>query len=250
MRWSKLALGRERGSQRSRGRTPTDRELALWESIRKDLQEFLYTGYTGKFQIDGHRQVGHWASPYTGNKKVLEIACGGGHHLRYSGNKYENYVGLDIRKPYLLSVRQEFPKTNVINADAYALPFRDASIDCVLSIYCFEHLRKLKYCLAEVRRILKPDGALLVGLPAEGGILYELGRRLTSKRYMERKYGIEYDVIVRWEHWNTFSEVIKTLKMQFDIIGCRFIPFAFFPTVHLNVVGCLRCRPKRKSGTS
>jgi SAM-dependent methyltransferase len=218
---------------------PTERDLMLWQSIQYDLLDHLYAGSTGFFQIAGHRLIDRWARPHK-DKVVVEIGCGHGHHLRYSSNDYRQYIGLDIKHEALCTLRERFPGTRVVNGDAYVLPFRDQSVDCVLSVYCFEHLRELPDCLEEIRRVLKPEGELLVGLPTEGGFLYEMGRRLTSKPYMERKYGIDYDTVVRWEHWNTFNEVVEMLQVQFKVSERRFIPFPFVPTVHGNVIGCLR----------
>jgi phosphatidylethanolamine/phosphatidyl-N-methylethanolamine N-methyltransferase len=237
------AIVSKRGS-RHRRPMPTDEELEIWQQIRKDLQDYLYAGLAGRFQIAGHRHIGRWARSYAkSNNVVLEIACGQGHHLRYGGNRYSNYIGMDIQDVYLHTLRRLFLGTAAVQGTAYALPFRDTSVDCILSIYCFEHFRHLPICLEEIRRVLKSDGELLVGLPAEGGFLYQVGRWLTSKRHMQRKYGIDYGAIVRWEHWNTFKEVIQTVKEQFHILELKFIPFPFFPTVHCNTIGCFRARP-------
>ena len=116
-------------------------------------------------------------------------------------------------------------------------------MDCVLSVYCFEHLRRLPVCLSEIRRVLKQEGELLVGLPAEGGLLYGIGRRLTSKPYMERRYNINYDSIVRWEHWNTCHEVIAAIERSFNISCLQYLPF-FIPSVHVNVIVALKAFPK------
>jgi SAM-dependent methyltransferase len=227
-------------------RQPSNRDLAIWQKVSEDLLDWLYSGLTGRFQIAGHRLIDRWARQYT-DMLVLEIGCGHGHHLRYGDNNYKCYVGLDKENKFLQTLRERFPGTWLVNGDAYLLPFRNHSIDCVLSVYCLEHLRRLPDCLREVCRVLKPGGEFLVGLPAEGGVLYGLGRRLTSKPYMERKYGIDYDAIVRWEHWNTFRSVIEMVKEQFEIKGRRFLPFPFLPSVHVNVIGCLRAVPNNVS---
>jgi SAM-dependent methyltransferase len=217
----------------------------MWQLVNSDLVDWLYTGLTGRFQIAGHRLIDRWARAYA-DKVVVEIGCGHGHHLRYGGNDYHHYIGLDIEYKFLCTLRERFSGTRVVNGDAYALPFRDQSVDCVLSVYCFEHLRRLPESLAEIQRVLKPEGELLVGLPAEGGFLYGLGRRLTSKPYMERKYGMDYDAIVHWEHWNTAWDVVRALEREFGILQERaFIPFRL-PTVHANVIVCLRATPLRK----
>jgi SAM-dependent methyltransferase len=224
-------------------RKPVERDLVLWRSIKHELLDYLYAGVTGRFQIAGHRLIDRWAGLHA-DKAVVEIGCGHGHHLHYGGNDYRCYIGLEIEHDFLCTLRERFPGTRVVNGDAYTLPFLDQSVDCVLSVYCFEHLRRLPDCLKEIRRVLKPGGELLVGLPAEGGFLYGIGRKLTSKPYMERKYHIDYDAIVRWEHWNTFREVVDMVKTQFEVTDTRFIPFSFLPTVHINIIGCLRAATK------
>lgn len=223
-------------------RQPSDRDWAIWQQVKHDLVDWLYMGITGYFHIAGHRQISQWAVDYA-DKVVVEVGCGHGHHLRYGRNNYAGYIGLDIEYKFLCTLRERFCGTRVVNGDVYSLPFRDQSVDCILSVYCFEHLRRLPDCLREIRRVLKPEGELLVGLPAEGGFLYGLGRRLTSKPYMEHKYGIDYDAIVRWEHWNTFNGIVEMLKEQFKIKGQRFLPFPFFPLVHGNVIVCLKTTP-------
>jgi len=224
-------------------RFPSERDLRIWSEVKGEFLDWGYVGLIGRFQIAGHRLIDRWARAYA-DKVVLEIGCGHGHHLRYGGNDYHHYIGLDIEYKFLCTLKERFPGTRVVNGSAYALPFRDQSVDCVISVYCFEHLRGLPDCLAEIRRVLKPEGELLVGLPAEGGFLYGLGRGLTSKPYMERKYGIDYDAIVRWEHWNTFNEVVEMLQAQFKITKNMFIPFPFIPTVQWNIIGCLRAVPR------
>ncbi len=85
-------------------------------------------------------------------------------------------------------------------------------------------------------------GELLIALPAEGGFMYGLGRQLTSKPYMEKKYGIDYMAVVKNEHWNLCSEVIELVDNNFVIVEKKFIPFSFLPTGHCNVVVCLRAK--------
>jgi SAM-dependent methyltransferase len=234
----------ERAIRKSNGRTirvPTDRDLALWEQVRIGHQNHLYTGLTGRFQIAGHRVIGRWAREYI-DKVVLEVGCGQGHHLRYADNAYRCYVGLDILPDRVRVAGERFAAAMALNGDAYSLPLRSHSVDCVLSIYNLEHLRQITRGLAEIRRVLKPNGELLVGLPAEGGLLYGLGRRLTSKRYVERNYGIDYDAIVHWEHWNSCQEVVAALKGQFAVSHTQYLPFGF-PSVHSSIIVALRASP-------
>lgn len=110
----------------------------------------------------------------------------------------------------------------------------------MVSVYAFEHLHNLPASLAEVRRVLKPDGELLVGLPAEGGLAHNLGRRLTTKRQFERNYGGDFLRLARAEHCNTFQDVLEELRNWFRVETVRYLPF-LVPSVHLNAVVALRC---------
>jgi ubiquinone/menaquinone biosynthesis C-methylase UbiE len=220
---------------------PSERDLAIWAEINQDLLDWLYTGPTGHFQSSGHRVIDEWGRKYS-DGVVLEVGCGHGHHLLYGRNEHRQYIGLDVEYKFLCKLRKRFEGVRVVNGDAYALPFRDHSVDCVLSVYCFEHLRQLEKCLREIKRVLRPSGELLVGLPAEGGLLYGLGRRLTSKRYMEQKYKIDYNSIVQWEHWHTCKEVIDTIKEYFHVITMRHLPF-LIPSVDFSVIVLLRACP-------
>jgi SAM-dependent methyltransferase len=224
-------------------RQPSEYDLEIYERVRHDLMDKLYMGLTGRFQIRGHQKIGEWSTRYA-DQTVLEIGCGHGHHLLYCGSSYRHYIGLDINFESTRTIRERYPATRAVNADAYVLPFRSASVDCVISVYNFEHLRQLAESLKEIRRVMKPGAELLFGIPAEGSLLYEVGRQLTSKRYMEHKYGIDYDAIVHWSHWNNYPEVMAMVKDYFIIEEQRFIPFDFLPTYHLNVVACLKAIPK------
>ena len=52
-----------------------------------------------------------------------------------------------------------------VAADAARLPFGDASFQAVISNHSLEHFVELDRVLAEVRRVLVPDGALFVAVP-------------------------------------------------------------------------------------
>lgn len=225
---------------------PTERDWAVWQRVNEDLVDWLYRGVAGRFQIAGHHQLNQWAAPHA-EETVLEVGCGHGHHLSFARHPYRRYIGLEIESKFLRTLQNRFAGRILVQGDAYALPFASGSVDCVLSVYHFEHVRRLADSLEEIHRVLKPEGELLVGIPLEGGWLYGIGRRLTSQRYMEKKYGIDYQAVVRWEHWNDFPEIEMRLEEKFRIRERRYLPFSFFPFPHGNVIQCLRLRPKSGS---
>jgi SAM-dependent methyltransferase len=65
------------------------------------------------------------------------------------------YTGIDLRPG---------PGVDKL-ADVEALPFADGSFGTVLAMNAFEHVRRFWRGFAEVRRVLRPDGALFLSCP-------------------------------------------------------------------------------------
>jgi len=225
-------------------RQPTEEDLYIWNQINRDLLDWLYTGITGKFQIKGHQVIRKWSEPMD-NETVLEIGCGHGHHLKFSHPKYKKYIGLDINNEFLKELSARDPGTPLIQSDVYRTPIKSGSMRTVISIYNLEHLKDLDGCLKEIDRILCDDGKFLIALPSEGGFIYNLGRNLTSKPYLEKKYGIDYDAIVHYEHCNGYKEILSKVREIFHVEQTKFVPFSIVPSYHFNPIICLDARKKK-----
>lgn len=52
-----------------------------------------------------------------------------------------------------------------VQADAAALPFPAGTFDAIISNHSLEHVSNLRAVLIEIRRVIKPDGALYVAVP-------------------------------------------------------------------------------------
>jgi 23S rRNA (guanine745-N1)-methyltransferase len=92
---------------------------------------------------------------------VLDAGCGDGFYLgslaRATG--FEGH-GVDISTPAIDAAARRYPECEwvVANADRF-VPFRDASFSAVLSVTA-------RMNSAEFRRVLRPEGRLIVALPA------------------------------------------------------------------------------------
>jgi ubiquinone/menaquinone biosynthesis C-methylase UbiE len=102
---------------------------------------------------------------------VLDVGCGTGslaiaakHHVGDDGQ----VSGIDASPEMIVRAMSKAAKARVDvsfrTAVAEALPFADATFDVVLSTLMLHHLpRKVRQqCLKEVRRVLKPEGRVLV----------------------------------------------------------------------------------------
>lgn len=72
----------------------------------------------------------------------------------------------------------------------------------------------------------------------------EIGRRLTTKPRTEKKLGIDYDTVVKWDHWNTYAEVVSELAKHFEFTQKAYVPLGI-PSVHLSAIICMEGRVRR-----
>jgi ubiquinone/menaquinone biosynthesis C-methylase UbiE len=100
-----------------------------------------------------------WLARGVGPGRVLDLGCGTGRSLPLFGEGVRA-IGLDPCRESLLAARSRAPGSFLVQARAEALPFRDRVFDAVVSglVYC--SVGDVPRGLAEVRRVLKPRGAL------------------------------------------------------------------------------------------
>ncbi|MEA3375349.1 MAG: class I SAM-dependent methyltransferase [Chloroflexota bacterium] len=99
--------------------------------------------------------------------KVLDVGCGRGEILRHCGERGAEAYGVDYSS-VAVRIASELAgddgRAAVTMADAKVLPFVNGSFDRVLMFDLVEHLHpwELQRALAEARRILQPQGRLIV----------------------------------------------------------------------------------------
>lgn len=111
---------------------------------------------------------------------MLEGGCGRGQYVAYYGAKGTTVIGLDFAREWLRAAHREIPSLKLCAGDVGALPFPDHTFDIYYSGGVVEHFeRGAERALAEARRVLKPDGVLLLSVPYFSPlrhVLHVLGR--------------------------------------------------------------------------
>ena len=95
--------------------------------------------------------------------KVLDVGCGIGDMLSYR----QNTVGLDVNPLNVDFCQKRQLEAYVMKPDI--IPFRDETFDSALLDNVLEHIEKPSLLFKEMRRVLKPDGILLIGVPGIKG---------------------------------------------------------------------------------
>lgn len=97
--------------------------------------------------------------------RCLDVGCGDGQTLGPWLVQHDcEYVGVDVAETAVRQAGEHGLDARLIE-DASSLPFEDASFDVALSIEVFEHLFSPNLAAAEIHRILRPGGALVVTVP-------------------------------------------------------------------------------------
>jgi SAM-dependent methyltransferase len=98
--------------------------------------------------------------------RVLEAGCGLGRFVHWLTEQGRFPVGLDISGEGLGAIRKRWPDYTIVQADVRRLPFRDEAFDACLSFGVIEHFTEgSQVCLAEMRRVLAPEGVLVLCVP-------------------------------------------------------------------------------------
>jgi SAM-dependent methyltransferase len=106
--------------------------------------------------------------------RLLDLGVGSGRIGSPFVAAGDDYIGLDLSYPMLQAFRRlrdtRF-RAVLVQADGCALPFGNAIFDAVLLMQVFGGLHRWRRLLDEAQRVLRPDGAIILGrtvTPADG----------------------------------------------------------------------------------
>jgi SAM-dependent methyltransferase len=157
---------------------PADKEevRTFWTSNPNLINEGKAEAGTLAFfqQVDNSRKETHWPLyeivPFsiTAGLDVLEIGCGLGTDAVEFARAGARYTGIDLTAPAVDLTRRKLvayglPGTT-LQADAEQLPFPDDHFDVVYSWGVIHHTPNTDRCVAEIRRVLRPGGMLILML--------------------------------------------------------------------------------------
>ncbi len=109
-----------------------------------------------------------WCQELARGRRVLDVACGEGYGSALLADVAEAVDGVDIAVEAVSSARSTYgTRANLRfhEASATRLPFANASFDLVISFETVEHLLEQEQMLEELRRVLRPDGILVISSP-------------------------------------------------------------------------------------
>ncbi|HKK14802.1 MAG TPA: methyltransferase domain-containing protein [Gammaproteobacteria bacterium] len=118
-------------------------------------------------------------------KDVLEIGTGVGTDARQIISRGGRYTGINVDQGSVEATRQALGtfglSGEVRQCSATAMDFEDARFDVIYSFGVLHHIPNVDRAVEEIRRVLKPDGELLIMLYNRSSVNYRVEIRLLRK---------------------------------------------------------------------
>lgn len=122
--------------------------------------------YDGDWTLEHvHRYLA--ARELAAGKEVLDIASGEGYGAAMLAAVAGRVVGVDIDAGAVREAAAKYRAGNLIfrRGNATAIPLEDHSVDLVVSFETIEHVADQAAMMAEIKRVLRPDGLLVMSSP-------------------------------------------------------------------------------------
>lgn len=123
-------------------------------------------------ELDGGVKYEHlhrylFCRSYVKGRVVLDIASGEGYGSRWLAEEANRVYGVDIDEEAVSHASKKYTKSNLSFhlGSCEAIPLEDASIDIAVSFETIEHHDKHEEMMLEIKRVLKPDGILIISSP-------------------------------------------------------------------------------------
>ena len=137
------------------------------------MRRVVSTDYTEVTEVPGSRATAAQlamlhtryavASEYCDGKDVLEVGCGAGMGLGLLSCRARSIVGGDRTRSLIQLAHDHYDgRVGLCCLDAHYLPFNDRCFDVVILFEAIYYLSQPESFLQECRRLLRPEGVLLV----------------------------------------------------------------------------------------
>lgn len=172
--------------------------------------------------------------PLDRSDSVLDLGCGTGGLVVAASSQAGTVIGVDIAARWLVVAATRLEEARTYNAGlvcacAEHLPFPDESFSVVIANDVLEHSQHQRELLQEVRRILAPDGVLLLTTQNRWSLLGEPHVRVWGVGFLPRRWMARYvwlfrRVPYRWIRLVSPKELEQLLRATGLCIVERLVP--------------------------
>lgn len=199
--------------------------IDLPPEYRKIYNEHYLTNRNGNYKTTSlskkleswmHKKIASDIVNLPADYSTLEIGAGTLNQLEFESGceKYdivEPFVELYQDSSLLKGVRKIYADISEVSE----------KYDRITTIATFEHIMDLPFVVAKSVLSLKKEGHLRVSVPNEGSLAWKMGTMVTGYEF-KKKYGLDYSILMKYEHVNTAKDIEDVLKYFFEKVDCSF----------------------------
>ncbi len=192
--------------------------MAIFDSIAVEYDDWYETKF-GNFIDKVETDLAFSLFKPLPGMKILDVGCGTGNFSIKLAEMGCKVTGIDVSEEMLNIAREKIKEKGldieVYKMDVYQLDFADNSFEAVFSMAAFEFIKEPQKAYAEMYRVLKPNGQMLIGT---------IHRESTwGKLYLEK--ASKAHSLFKHAHFKSLEELeALDLKHLINSGECLFIP--------------------------
>ncbi len=160
-------------------------------------------------------------------KELLDAGCGTGWFSKKAVERGANVTSMDIGQKLLDEVKKKC-NSNCVVGSILGIPFGNNTFDIVVSSEVIEHTIAPLESIAELYRVLKPGGVLILTTPNK---LWFFSIWIANKLKLRSYYGFE-----NWISWQTLKREATRNGFKVEkMVGIHLFPFVsplFYPILN------------------
>lgn len=143
-------------------------ERKFTSPILEDTGERILPTQEGEISLvySRHRFAYQYVQQFISDKNVIDIGCGTGYGCKLMSESAKRVVGIDYDKSAIEYCQKKFGSSNIefrhLNAASLDL---NEQFDVAVSFQVIEHIQNLSDFIERIKRIIKPDGIILLSTP-------------------------------------------------------------------------------------
>lgn len=164
-------------------------------------KELNFTGERYIPAISGNIHLEHMhryylARSFVKDKDILDIAAGEGYGSALLAETAKSVIGVDISDESISHAQSKYKAENISFkvGSCENIPLPSASVDVVISFETLEHIEAHDRFLKEIKRVLRPDGILIISTPEKH--TYTVATGLVNPFHVKELLKSEFDVLL------------------------------------------------------
>ena len=173
---------------------------------------------------DGEKKVANYLKELCIGKITLDAGCGTGKFLPVIEEYASKYIGVDLSNEQISKAKRKSKKNAFfLNTSLESIQLSDSSVDFIISTWVLgtiTDLQERKRCLVELKRLLKPNGEIILVENDENGEFEEIRNRIYDNRTRDyNRWILEngFDIDQRFDTYFDFSSLEEARKC-FEVI--------------------------------